>query len=183
VLITAMVNDEFGEKITAAQGATIKWRIAMATVPSALDKTKVAAELTTAFNEWAAASGLAFEQVGPKEEAQVTFNWADATPHNTFVFDGPGGALAYTHKLGVTFDAAERWELFDETHPQRSRGKFSGDYFFKLLPVALHEIGHVLGLGHSWGREDVMNPFYVPTKKSLSAVDKARIAELVSFAA
>lgn len=165
-------------------GSVIRWRLAEGTVPPSLGSVgAVSAELAAAFAEWdAAMEGVTFERVKDKdkEAAQVTLRFEDRTPQNKLAFDGPGGALAATTPSAITFDSAERWELMAAdgaaAHPQRSI--LPDDYFFKLLPVALHEIGHLFGMGHSSEPADVMSPFYNATVK-LSDNDKARIAELL----
>lgn len=52
----------------------------------------------------------------------------------------------------ISFDAAECWELAavksGRRHPRR-RLLAGDEHYFTLLPVALHVIGHCLGLGHS----------------------------------
>ena len=73
-----------------------------------------------------------------------------------FPFDGPGGVLAHTFYPAppnaepiagdMHMDADESWS---------SSG--SGTDFYT---VALHEMGHALGLGHTTGTTDVMYPFY-----------------------
>ena len=62
---------------------------------------------------------------------------------------------------GITFDASEKWELQDVPHPQRAAEEAGGDSFwadasiFSFYVVALHEVGHVIGLHHSDGASDV----------------------------
>ena len=52
--------------------------------------------------------------------------------------------MAHATPSSITFDLAERWELQGARHPQREFVPFDEQYF-ALLPVALHEIGHVRG--------------------------------------
>ena len=78
-------------------------------------------------------------------------------------FDGPGGIIAHASypkqrspfKSFIHFDGDEQWTVSDGTSNK-----------YSLLPVALHEVGHVLGLKHSSDRNSVMYEFY--NKKSSS---------------
>ena len=49
---------------------------------------------------------------------------------------------------------------------------------FYLLPVLVHEIGHVLVLVHSGDPTTVMSPYYVEERISLTDKDRARVAKL-----
>eukprot|EP00316_Scyphosphaera_apsteinii_P007794 CAMPEP_0119302606 /NCGR_PEP_ID=MMETSP1333-20130426/4177_1 /TAXON_ID=418940 /ORGANISM="Scyphosphaera apsteinii, Strain RCC1455" /LENGTH=855 /DNA_ID=CAMNT_0007305011 /DNA_START=101 /DNA_END=2668 /DNA_ORIENTATION=- len=174
-----------GGAFARAKGVTVTWRLAEGTLPASLQQTPgaAAAELRTAFSTWAAAlPGVTFEQVEAKGTEQLTICFADRTPHNKMAFDGPGGSLAAVTENTLTFDSAERWELTtsNEEHPQR--GHLPDEYFFKLLPVAVHEIGHLLGMGHSEEPADVMSPYYSAQKVALSKNDVARAAAMMKAA-
>ena len=77
----------------------------------------------------------------------------------------PGGTLAQAQKDWVHLDAAELWGL---------QGRPSKPGSFKVFPVVLHELGHVLGLSHSNLEADVMSPYYRPDLTDLSENDVAR---------
>jgi len=76
------------------------------------------------------------------------------------------GLLARGDSRGISFDAAEKWLLQGSSEKGRDR--------FFLLPVLLHEIGHCLGLGHSSIASEVMAPYYVASRVSLTDGDRLR---------
>jgi matrix metalloproteinase-14 (membrane-inserted) len=84
-------------------------------------------------------------------------------------FDGKGGTLAHAffpHYGGaVHFDDDEQWAL-------------SGSSGTHLETVALHELGHSLGLSHSNVKGSVMYPTYAGIHVDLSDDDRAAIQEL-----
>ena len=95
-------------------GTVIRWRLVEGSVPPSIGtKAAVAAELAVAFAEWdAAMDGVTFERVVAADDAQMTIRFEDHTPHNKLIFDGPGGALAAVTPDTITFDSAERSELW-----------------------------------------------------------------------
>ncbi|KAE9550287.1 hypothetical protein FO519_006501 [Halicephalobus sp. NKZ332] len=77
-------------------------------------------------------------------------------------FDGPGGLVAhsgYPPDGIVHFDASENWTVSDSKKE---------DSYVDLRYVALHEVGHALGLHHSSYPFSVMNPFYSNRSNSFS---------------
>lgn len=91
---------------------------------------------------------------------------------STAGFDGPGGVLAWAElppsrafagRLLNRYDSGETW----------TAGTDAGA--IRALNVACHEIGHLLGLGHSNDPSALMAPFYDPAVPAPVADDIRRI--------
>ncbi|MEM8537836.1 MAG: matrixin family metalloprotease [Pseudomonadota bacterium] len=117
--------------------------------------------LFDAFDAWAAVAQLTFRQVADGAAADVTMSFTSenvggfnlGTPFGTvglassFFNGGPvSNGLGIMQSGRIFFDAAETWVASGNAPNAVS-----------FLGVALHEIGHVLGLGHFDGNMQVMN--------------------------
>lgn len=96
--------------------------------------------------------------------------WDDRTPGvlahayqpGTQALFGPGGTIAGD----IHFDTSWIWSDDPTDGP---------DADFDLFTVALHEMGHALGLGHSAVVGSVMEPFYAGARRTLGPDDIAGI--------
>lgn len=125
--------------------------------PSAkLTSDQVRAEIERALKEWARHARLDFVPGSSATEARtINFLFASGGHGDPYPFDGPGKTLAHTFYPSppnpeplagdVHFDDDEGWRIGADTD---------------LYSVALHELGHSLGLGHSDLPGTVMYPFY-----------------------
>ncbi len=121
-----------------------------------LSTTTTETQLTAALDEWARVADLTWQQ-GSNQSATrtVAFNFYSGDHGDGFPFDGPGGVLAHafypappnpeTIAGDVHFDEAETWRVGSD---------------IDLYSVALHELGHSLGLGHSDDPSAVMYAYY-----------------------
>lgn len=123
-----------------------------------------------AFSFWSEVCNLQFTKVN--SNANIRIDVGSGRKDN---FDGPSGTLAwaqlppqsnYRGQLLMKFDIAETWII----NP-RYRG-------ILLLNVACHEIGHILGLGHSKVQSALMAPYYSPNVEKPQNDDIRRIQSL-----
>jgi hypothetical protein len=138
-----------------------------------LDPVSAQSEVRRAMAEWSRVVKVTW-QPGSNSTGAHTVNilWATGSHGDGFPFDGPGGVLAHTFYPAppnpepiagdVHFDDAESWHIGTN---------------IDLFSVALHELGHALGLGHSDNPNDVMYPYY-RVVRTLAAGDAAAVLTL-----
>eukprot|EP00479_Gromia_sphaerica_P012377 TRINITY_DN650_c0_g1_i4.p1 TRINITY_DN650_c0_g1~~TRINITY_DN650_c0_g1_i4.p1 ORF type:complete len:210 (-),score=36.80 TRINITY_DN650_c0_g1_i4:197-826(-) len=119
--------------------------------PSKLDKDALSAELQQAFDAWKPVTGWKVSSTDDKKTADIEISWSFewlSGKGELFPFDAEGLTLAKGNFGRYFLDIHEDWYL---------QGDEAQDGF-GVLPVAIHEIGHVIGLGHK--SSGVMAPFY-----------------------
>lgn len=150
----------------------------IANSPSSLSSAETRAAIETALAAWASVADITFTpttQRGSSDSIDISFGR----------IDGPGGTLAQAYfpddvnpariAGDVQFDSSEVWEV----------GNSLGSAAFDLVWVAVHELGHSLGLDHlSSSAASVLVPYVSPNQAfvSLANVDIAAIQNLYAAA-
>ncbi|XP_038891016.1 metalloendoproteinase 2-MMP-like [Benincasa hispida] len=96
--------------------------------------------VSRAFSKWALNTHFTFSHVVDYNKADIKISFERGEHGDDASFDGVGGILAHAYPPTdgrLHFDADEPWSV----------GAISG--YFDVETVALHEIGHILGLQHS----------------------------------
>jgi hypothetical protein len=131
-----------------------------------------------AMQEWAKYASLTFfPAAGAASPRTLNILFAPGNHGDPFPFDGPSRVLAHTYYPAppnpepiagdIHFDEDESWVA----------GPDVTIYSVDLFSVALHELGHALGLGHSDLPGTVMYPYY-RRAIGLAPLDIASIQEL-----
>jgi len=131
-----------------------------------------------AFGTWAAAVPLTFTEVTTAQNPDIVIDWRPANdPDHSMV----GGVLAHADfppACGIITNTLPKPVHFDDSEHQWVIGSVVNG--FDVETIALHEIGHILGLQHSNVSGSVMFPTVSSnsTKRALTADDLSGIREL-----
>ena len=132
------------------------------------------AEIQAAFDAWSAVADITFVQVPDYGEPFNYPQWSGDIRLGGHDFDGPGGMLAHAFfppdnqgsgAGDIHFDAEEKWVIGFDEDPNT----------FDIFQVAVHEIGHAIGLDHVAADvvAAVMNPYYTEDLRGLQESDIA----------
>ncbi|GAA4397034.1 hypothetical protein GCM10023187_05850 [Nibrella viscosa] len=135
----------------------------------------IIANIREAFFRWSNVCNLTFTETGANGDIIISF--ATGNHGDGFPFDGPGNVLAHAFYPppgggslagDLHFDDAETWTT---AIPPPAGGT-------DFLTVAIHEIGHSLGLDHSAVTGAIMFAFYGGPKQNLHSDDIAGISSI-----
>ena len=131
-------------------------------------------QIDPAFKVYKKHSALKLKKVKPNEPCDIKISFCEQDYGDGFPFHGAGGVLAHEFYPGpgiagdLHFDAEEDW-TDQETPPGHN-----------LFVVAVHEIGHCLGLTHSQSADSIMHPTYKHelSKQSLDVLSQDDIERI-----
>ncbi len=142
-------DTKWGEPVLGEPSGTIYWSQTVVdniAISASYDTGDISAALVSAFDAWESVAAIDFEMVS--SGGDVVVGAADLASgvagQANYTFDGNAG-LSEIFSGSIAFNTDYTWS------PDGSGG---ADFY----AVALHEIGHILGLGHVDDTSEIMNP-------------------------
>ncbi|CRL06209.1 CLUMA_CG019023, isoform A [Clunio marinus] len=137
----------------------------------ASEASKIRFIISEALNIWQENSVLIFHEVTERSDADILISFEKIEHYDVDGYPMNDPILAHAFRPGLTIggDVHFREDLewdFDVIYGQQATGNR-----LSFFAVALHELGHTLGLGHSDRHEAVMYEFYTVTTGVLSKDD------------
>ncbi|HBY59303.1 MAG TPA: hypothetical protein DEH78_05745, partial [Solibacterales bacterium] len=130
-------------------------------------------EIRRAFDAWSSVAAIDFQEAtGTGLQRSIAILFGEGDHGDGYPFDGPGRGLAHTFFPAPPNPEPIAGDMhLDGAEPWRAGADVD------LFSVALHELGHALGLGHSDRPGAVMYPYYRQAA-GLTAEDIAAIRTL-----
>jgi len=158
---------------------TITWSFAEATgsFSDAITSKSEQIAIEQAFKSWAKASGLKFEEVAAGTSADIDVGFSDLTTASTNTigltkYTSQGGSL----NRGVQIELEDPDQVPLTTNANGNLAYASTDTTFEQ--VALHEIGHALGLADNDVAGSIMNAVLGSNNQMLDAADIENVQRL-----
>jgi predicted Zn-dependent protease len=148
-------------------------------------------EIQQAFSYWDSVSNLTFTQVSNYLQADIHVSWGENFPdgNGNYQYQQQGGILGQTSysstagyfnvPVDIIFDAYEVWAWNNVGDYVLSNDEAIGANGYTFYALALHEIGHAIGLDHRTDTLDtIMTEFASPSVLNLTSNDIAAIQYL-----
>ncbi|XP_038070654.1 matrix metalloproteinase-21-like [Patiria miniata] len=153
---------DFGSNTSStgiASQQQISWKIDSDYLPQIFSLDELRSQFNEAFRRWAEVLPVTFVEMpnGDVLQVNIQITFLNSLTSSHFSFEFATGELARTTRTAthqaIHFNDDVQWTY------NSLQGK-------NLIKVAVHEIGHVLGLSHSDSTESIMYPIYVPFDSS-----------------
>ena len=152
-----LLNIKWGESTLGTESGPVTWSDDLSGLPVASGSTTndLVNSLQTAFQAWEDVAALDFQEAGGGVD--ITISYASFSTDSDSFNDGAAGTATWTPTGGglnepvdvrIEFNSDYSWSPFEDSNPST----------VNFFVVALHEIGHVIGLGHVNDPTQIMNP-------------------------